>query len=114
MNTIFWLKHGNTLFAAHHISIASFLFQVLLDRKQKEVIELTKICLEDFLNQDEEQIYNAILNKLKPGAKWTEQETNNYMELAFSNWSEDIEILEGDLDNYRKFLLKEITGIDSF
>ena len=89
-------------------------FETTIDRQQKEVRELNNICLNDFLNQDEELIHNAILNKWKPGAKWTEQETNNYMELAFSNWSEDIEILEGDLDNYRKFLLKEITGIDSF
>ena len=68
--------------------------------------------MQDFLKQDEEVIYHAILKKLKPGAKWTEAETKDYLELAFSNWSEDIEILEGDLDNYRKFLLKEITGIE--
>lgn len=35
------------------------------------------------------------------------------MDLVFSNWSEDIEILEADLDSFRKCLLKEITGIDS-
>ena len=27
-----------------------------------------------------------------------EQQTNNYMKLAFRNWSEDIEILEADLE----------------
>jgi hypothetical protein len=48
------------------------------------------------LKQDEEVIYHAILKKLKPGARWTEAKTKDYLELAFSNWSEDIEILEGD------------------
>ena len=44
-------------------------FETTIDGHQKEIIELTKICLEDFLNQDEEKIFEAILNKLKPGAK---------------------------------------------
>jgi hypothetical protein len=51
------------------------------------------ICLNEFLKDDEEKVYNGILKKLNPGVKWTRKETQDYIDLSFANWSDDIEIL---------------------
>jgi aspartate/tyrosine/aromatic aminotransferase len=48
------------------------------------------------------------MKNLKPGEKWGKQETQGYMDNAFSNWIENIEDMAQELNKIRNKMLEQI------
>jgi len=48
------------------------------------MVFLNNYAIQEILKDDEEVIYNKLLQRLN--GKWTNAETNIYLQLSFENW----------------------------
>ncbi len=59
------------------------------------------LCKTNYLEPDETDKYNGILQELKGGQLWDSTQTESYIKISFEDWAEEMVMAKEDLEEYR-------------